>query len=92
MQWVMNLPPRSIYAFNDLANVFLSQFAANKLKRLEVADLCDIRQNGGECLKGYMARFNDATKGLRVGPFSDTLALKRPTSMEKIRLRAKKTH
>ncbi|RDX69401.1 hypothetical protein CR513_51488, partial [Mucuna pruriens] len=102
----MNLPPRSIYAFNDLANVFLSQFAANKPKRLEVADLFDIRQAGGESLKSYMARFNDTTvrvddpdqkffvkafqKGLRVGPFSDALALQRPTSMEEIRLRAKK--
>ncbi|RDX83256.1 hypothetical protein CR513_35849, partial [Mucuna pruriens] len=102
----MNLPPRSIYAFNDLANVFLSQFAANKPKRLEVADLFDIRQTGGESLKSYMARFNDATvrvddpdqkffvkafqKGLRVGPFSDALALQKPTSMEEIRLRAEK--
>ncbi|RDX69355.1 hypothetical protein CR513_51539, partial [Mucuna pruriens] len=53
-----------------------------------------------------MARFNDATvrvnnldqkffvkafqKGLRVGPFSDALALYKPTSMEEIRVRAEK--
>ncbi|RDX95699.1 hypothetical protein CR513_21741, partial [Mucuna pruriens] len=106
LQWIMNLPPRSIYSFNDLANVFRSQFAANKPKRLEVADLFDIKQAGGESLKSYMARFNDATvkvddpdqkffvkafqKGLRVGPFSDTLALQRPVNMEEIRLRAEK--
>ncbi|RDX68078.1 hypothetical protein CR513_52973, partial [Mucuna pruriens] len=106
LQWIMNLPPRSIYTFNDLASMFLSQFAANKPKRLEVADLFDIRQAGGESLKNYMARFNDATvrvndpdqkffvkafqKGLRVGPFSDALALQKPTSMEEIRLRAEK--
>ncbi|RDX91698.1 hypothetical protein CR513_26280, partial [Mucuna pruriens] len=106
LQWIMNLPPRSIYAFNDLASMFLSQFAANKPKRLEVVDLFDIRQAGGESLKIYMARFNDATvrvndpdqkffvkafhKGLRVGPFSDALALQKPTSMEEIRLRAEK--
>ncbi|RDY04224.1 hypothetical protein CR513_12097, partial [Mucuna pruriens] len=48
----MNLPPRSIYAFSDLA--------ANKPKRLEVVDLFDIKQAGGESLKSYMARFNDA--------------------------------
>ncbi|RDX75707.1 hypothetical protein CR513_44383, partial [Mucuna pruriens] len=87
LQWIMNLPPRSIYAFSDLAGLFLSQFAANKPKCLEVADLFDIKQAGGESLKSYMARFNDATmrvndldqkfffkafqKGLRVGPFSD---------------------
>ncbi|RDX84075.1 hypothetical protein CR513_34932, partial [Mucuna pruriens] len=91
LQWLINLPPRSIYTFNDLVSMFLSQFAANKPKRLEVADLFDIRQAGGESLKIYMARFNDATvrvndpdqkffvkafhKGLRVGPFSDALAL-----------------
>ncbi|RDX74230.1 hypothetical protein CR513_46052, partial [Mucuna pruriens] len=106
LQWIMNLPPRSIGTFKDLAGVFLSQFAANKPKRLEVADLFDIRQAGGESLKSYMARFNDATvrvddpdqkffvkafqKGLRVGPFSDALALQRPVSMEEIRLRAEK--
>ncbi|RDX98500.1 hypothetical protein CR513_18558, partial [Mucuna pruriens] len=61
LQWIMNLPPRSIYTFNDLASMFLSQFAANKPKRLEVADLFDIRQAEGESLKNYMARFNDAT-------------------------------
>ncbi|RDX61811.1 hypothetical protein CR513_59919, partial [Mucuna pruriens] len=106
LQWIMNLPPRSIYAFSDLAGMFLSQFAANKPKRLEVADLFDIKQAGGESLKSYMARFNDATmrvndpdqkffvkafqKGLRVGPFSDALTLQKPTSMEEIRVRAEK--
>ncbi|RDY04218.1 hypothetical protein CR513_12090, partial [Mucuna pruriens] len=92
LQWIMNLPPRSIYAFSDLAGLFLSQFAANKPKRLEVADLFDIKQAGGESLKSYMARFNDATvrKGLRVGPFSDALALQKPTSMEEICVRAEK--
>ncbi|RDY13678.1 hypothetical protein CR513_01364, partial [Mucuna pruriens] len=106
LQWLMNLPPRSIYTFNDLAGMFLSQFAANKTKRLEVADLFDIRQAGGESLKNYMARFNDAMirvndpdqkffvkafqKGLRVGPFSDALALQKPANMEEIRLRAEK--
>ncbi|RDX81361.1 hypothetical protein CR513_37971, partial [Mucuna pruriens] len=106
LQWIMNLSPRSIYAFGDLAGLFLSQFAANKLKRLEVVDLFDIKQARGESLKSYMARFNDATvrvndpdqkffvktfqKGLRIGPFSDALALQKPTSMEEIRVRAEK--
>ncbi|RDY02344.1 hypothetical protein CR513_14207, partial [Mucuna pruriens] len=106
LQWMMNLPPRSIRVFNDLASLFLSQFAANKSKRLEVADLFDIRQTGGESLKSYMARFNDTTvrvndpdqkffvkafqKGLRIGPFSDALALQKPMSMEEIRVRAEK--
>ncbi|RDX80343.1 hypothetical protein CR513_39123, partial [Mucuna pruriens] len=106
LQWMMNLPPRSIRAFNDLAGLFLSQFAANKLKRLEVADLFDIRQASGKSLKSYMARFNDATvkvndldqkffvkvfqKGLRAGSFSDSLAFQRPMSMEEIHVRVEK--
>ncbi|RDX83654.1 hypothetical protein CR513_35421, partial [Mucuna pruriens] len=81
-------------------------FAANKAKILEVADLFDIRQGKGESLKSYLARFNNATvrvndpdqkffikafqKGLKASPYSDSLALKRPTSMEEIRVRAKK--
>ncbi|RDX73390.1 Retrovirus-related Pol polyprotein, partial [Mucuna pruriens] len=100
------LPPRSIHTFSDLARLFLSQFAANKAKKMEVADLFDIKQARGESLKGYLARFNTATvrvndpdqkffvkafqKGLRVGPFSDALALRRPASMEEIRMRAEK--
>ncbi|RDX73895.1 hypothetical protein CR513_46428, partial [Mucuna pruriens] len=61
MQWMATLPPRSIRTFNDLARLFLSQFAANKTKKLEVADLFDFKQARGESLKGYLARFNTAT-------------------------------
>ncbi|RDX71574.1 hypothetical protein CR513_49063, partial [Mucuna pruriens] len=45
MQWMSTLPPRSIQTFRDLAGFFLSQFAANKVKRLEVADLFDVKQD-----------------------------------------------
>ncbi|RDX70211.1 hypothetical protein CR513_50573, partial [Mucuna pruriens] len=106
MQWMTTLPPRSIQTFKDLASSFLSQFAANKVKRLEVADLFDIKQGEGESLKRYLARFNNATvrvddpdqkffvkafqKGLRAGSFSDALALRKPTNMEEIRARAEK--
>ncbi|RDY01231.1 hypothetical protein CR513_15469, partial [Mucuna pruriens] len=100
------LPARAIQTFNDLASVFVSQFAANKVKRLEVADLFDIKQAGGESLKSYLARFNNATvrvndpdqnifikafqKGLKASSFSDSLALRRPTNMDEIRVRAEK--
>ncbi|RDX91669.1 hypothetical protein CR513_26318, partial [Mucuna pruriens] len=77
-----------------------SQFAANKVKKLEVADLFDIKQSRGESLKSYLARFNNVTVrvddpdqknfGLRAGSFSDTLALRRLSSMEEIRTRAEK--
>ncbi|RDX58414.1 hypothetical protein CR513_62271, partial [Mucuna pruriens] len=106
MQWMAMLPPRSVQTFQDLASSFLSQFAANKVKRLEVVDLFDVRQAEGESLKRYLARFNNATvrvddpdqkffvkafqKGLRTGPFSDALALRKPTNMEEIRARAEK--
>ncbi|RDX61807.1 hypothetical protein CR513_59925, partial [Mucuna pruriens] len=55
MQWMATLSARSIRTFNDLASLFLSQFAANKIKRLEVADLFDIKQSRGESLKSYLA-------------------------------------
>ncbi|RDX73247.1 hypothetical protein CR513_47173, partial [Mucuna pruriens] len=106
MQWMATLPPRSIQTFKDLAGSFLSQFASNKVKRLEVADLFNIKQAEGESLKNYLARFNNATvrvddpdqkffvkafqKGLRVGPFNNALALKKPVNMEEIRARAEK--
>ncbi|RDX77060.1 hypothetical protein CR513_42877, partial [Mucuna pruriens] len=106
MQWMSTLPPRSIQTFRDLAGFFLSQFAANKVKRLEVTDLFDVKQGEGESLKKYLARFNNATvrvddpdqkffvkafqKGLRAGPFSDALALRKPTNMEEIRARTEK--
>ncbi|RDX76124.1 hypothetical protein CR513_43918, partial [Mucuna pruriens] len=69
MHWITTLPARSIRLFNDLAGSFVSQFVANRVKRLEVFDLFDIKQAKGENLKGYLAHFNNATirKGLRTG-------------------------
>ncbi|RDY02962.1 hypothetical protein CR513_13521, partial [Mucuna pruriens] len=94
MHWMVTLPARSIQTFSGLAGSFVSQFVANKVKWLKVAVLFDIN------LKSYLARFNNATVrvddpdqkffGLRAGPFSDTLVLRRPSSMEEIRARAEK--
>ncbi|RDX85993.1 hypothetical protein CR513_32730, partial [Mucuna pruriens] len=61
MHWLVTLPSRSIRSFKDLANAFASQFAANRTKKLEVADLFDIKQNKSEALKSYLAWFNNAT-------------------------------
>ncbi|RDX68102.1 hypothetical protein CR513_52946, partial [Mucuna pruriens] len=76
---------------------FESQFAANKTKRLEVADLFDIKQTKTEILKQYLTRFNDAMVRVNdpyqkffAGPFSDLLALSRPVSMTEIKAWAKK--
>ncbi|RDX77140.1 hypothetical protein CR513_42779, partial [Mucuna pruriens] len=74
MQWFIGLPPRTIHTFNNLVAVFVSQFTANHVKGLEVADLFDIQQ----------------AKGLKTGQFSDSLALRLPSSIGKIRTRAKK--
>ncbi|RDY06335.1 hypothetical protein CR513_09687, partial [Mucuna pruriens] len=90
MHWMATLPARSIQTFNNLADLFVSQFATNKVKKLEVADLFDIKQSRGESLKSYLVRFNNATERLRVGPFSDALAIRRPVSMEEICVRAEK--
>ncbi|RDX68253.1 hypothetical protein CR513_52775, partial [Mucuna pruriens] len=92
MHWLATLLARTICSFNDLAILFVSRFATNKIKQLEVADLFDIRQTKGESLKSYLARFNNTIirKGLRVGQFSDALALRLPTSMGEIRARAEK--
>ncbi|RDX75242.1 hypothetical protein CR513_44908, partial [Mucuna pruriens] len=52
---------RTIHTFNDLATGFMFQFATNKAKKLEVANLFDIKQAKGESLKKYLTRFNSAT-------------------------------
>ncbi|RDX68991.1 hypothetical protein CR513_51956, partial [Mucuna pruriens] len=83
MQWFSGLPSRIIYTFNDLATCFVSQFATNKVKKLEVAYLFDSKQMKGENLKRYLICFNKAM-------FSDSLALRRSTSMEEIRARVEK--
>ncbi|RDX72888.1 hypothetical protein CR513_47569, partial [Mucuna pruriens] len=106
MHWMATLPARSIRTFSELAGSFVSQFAVNKVKKLEVVDLFDIKQGRGESLKSYLARFNNAMgrvddpdqkffikafqKGLKAGPFSDALALCRSSSMEEICARAEK--
>ncbi|RDX70030.1 hypothetical protein CR513_50775, partial [Mucuna pruriens] len=75
-------------------------------KRLEVANLFDIRQAKGENLKSYLTRFDNVTvlvndpdqkffvkaflKGLPTGQFSDALALRQLSNMKEIRTRAKK--
>ncbi|RDY01339.1 hypothetical protein CR513_15354, partial [Mucuna pruriens] len=105
-EWFVGLPPRTIHSFNDLATIFVSQFFANCAKRLEVANLFDIWQVKGESLKKYLIRFNNTTvqvnnldqkffvkafqKGLRVGQFSYSLALRHPSSMGEIRARVEK--
>ncbi|RDX72585.1 hypothetical protein CR513_47910, partial [Mucuna pruriens] len=54
-----SLPPRTIHTFNDLATIFVLQFATNKAKKIEVVDLFDIKQAKCESLNKYFARFSN---------------------------------
>ncbi|RDX59107.1 hypothetical protein CR513_61913, partial [Mucuna pruriens] len=86
MQWMATLSTKSIQTFSDLAGSFVSQFAANKMKKLESEKLFSTVQQR-DSLGGFVKAFQ---KGLRAGSFNDALALRRPTSMEEIRARAEK--
>ncbi|RDX65278.1 hypothetical protein CR513_56080, partial [Mucuna pruriens] len=95
MQWFAGLPPKSIHTFNNLVTIFVSQFAANRAKRLEDKNL-----------KKYLVRFNSATvqvndpdqkffvkafqKGMRTRQFSDYFALRHQFSMSEIKARVEK--
>ncbi|RDY09599.1 hypothetical protein CR513_06007, partial [Mucuna pruriens] len=105
MQSFLGLSPKTIHTFNDLVTTFVSYFAANRAK-LEVTDLFDIKQAKEESLKKYLACFNNKMvqvnnpdqkictkayqKGLQVGQFSVSLALRRSTSIGEIRTKAEK--
>ncbi|RDX66647.1 hypothetical protein CR513_54564, partial [Mucuna pruriens] len=90
MHWLATLPSRSIRSFDDLAASFVSQFVANRIKRLEVVDLFDFRQAQCESLKSYLAWFNNATVRVNNLDQNDALALRRLTSMGEIRIRVEK--
>ncbi|RDY08521.1 hypothetical protein CR513_07244, partial [Mucuna pruriens] len=52
MQWFVGLLPKTIHTFNDLAVVFVSQFATNRAKRLEVTNLFCANALGREAMAG----------------------------------------
>ncbi|RDX66977.1 hypothetical protein CR513_54200, partial [Mucuna pruriens] len=100
--------PRSsrLSLYREQLAAFVSEFAANQAKRLEVANLFDIKQTKSESLKQYLAHFNSAIvqvnnlnqiffvkafqKGRRAGLFSDSLGLRKLASIGEIRARAEK--
>ncbi|RDX60923.1 hypothetical protein CR513_60900, partial [Mucuna pruriens] len=59
MQWFAGFPPRTIHTFNDLATVFVLQFAANHAKRLKVADLFNILQVKSDEPKATIGQMRD---------------------------------
>ncbi|RDX87210.1 hypothetical protein CR513_31350, partial [Mucuna pruriens] len=100
MQWFSRLPSRTIHNFNDLVTYSLSQLVANRAKKLEIANLFDIKQMKGENLKKYLTHFNSVMIqvndpdqkffGLHVGHFSDSVALRGLTNKEEIRAQVEK--
>ncbi|RDX82113.1 hypothetical protein CR513_37136, partial [Mucuna pruriens] len=80
-----------------------SVFTTNRAKKIEVADLFEIKQVKGESLKNYLTRFNSVMiqvnnpnqiffvkAFLRVGQFNDSLALRLLASMGEIKAWTKK--
>lgn len=104
LEWFTNLPDRSIRDFPNFSAKFVTQFSANKKKRVEGVDLFDIKQKQDKSLKEYLARFTAAMvqvdrqdpyyvcsafqKGLRAGPLRESLFKKKPLNMDDVRVRA----
>lgn len=60
LKWFTSLQARSVTNFDNMVGKFITQFAKNRSKLLEVEDLFDVRQRLAETLKSYLARFNGA--------------------------------
>ncbi|XP_019177757.1 PREDICTED: uncharacterized protein LOC109172961 [Ipomoea nil] len=56
-RWLVALPPSSIRSFEDLADRFMSHYAANIKPQKDITHLGDIHQDEGESLKAYLAQW-----------------------------------
>ncbi|XP_019172919.1 PREDICTED: uncharacterized protein LOC109168362 [Ipomoea nil] len=56
-RWLVSQPPGSIHSFEELADRFMSHYAANIKPQKDLTHLGDIRQDEGESLKAYLARW-----------------------------------
>ncbi|XP_019184331.1 PREDICTED: uncharacterized protein LOC109179249 [Ipomoea nil] len=56
-RWVVALPTGSIHSFEELADRFMSHYAANIKPQKDLTHLGDIYQDEGESLKAYRARW-----------------------------------
>ncbi|XP_020234647.1 uncharacterized protein LOC109814597 [Cajanus cajan] len=104
LKWFSQLVDRSVTGYDVLSRLFVAQFAANKRKSMTIADLLDVRQYREESLKEYLDRFNQVaikvanpdeqmfviafSKGLRSGPFSESLVQRTAENMTEVRARA----
>jgi len=104
LSWFTRLPPGSIDSFVTLKAKFVAQFATSKQHQMTSVALVNIRQEKGESLKAFIARFGQVTlsirgllpemamayliTALRLEPFADSLAMQPPTRMDDLRQRA----
>ncbi|XP_019190780.1 PREDICTED: uncharacterized protein LOC109185253 [Ipomoea nil] len=56
-RWLVALPPGSIHSFEELADRFMSHYAANIKPQKDLMHLGDVHQEEGESLKTYLARW-----------------------------------
>ncbi|XP_019163610.1 PREDICTED: uncharacterized protein LOC109159953 [Ipomoea nil] len=56
-RWLVAQPPGSIHSFEELADRFMSHYAANIKPQKDLTHLGDIHQDEGESLKTYLARW-----------------------------------
>ncbi|XP_015955106.1 uncharacterized protein LOC107479488 [Arachis duranensis] len=106
IKWFDNLPPRSITSFDNLTKKFLARFSIQKDKTKHAPRLLGIKEGDREILCSYMERFNKAClnihnlpteaaimgliNGLRDRPFSHSISMKHPTSLNDVKEQAEK--
>ncbi|XP_019178297.1 PREDICTED: uncharacterized protein LOC109173512 [Ipomoea nil] len=56
-RWLVALPPKSIHSFEELADRFMSHYAANIKPQKDLTHLGDVHQEEGESLKAYLVRW-----------------------------------
>ncbi|XP_019198957.1 PREDICTED: uncharacterized protein LOC109192711 [Ipomoea nil] len=56
-RWLVALPPKSIHNFEELADCFMSHYAANIKPQKDLTHLGDVHQEEGESLKAYLVRW-----------------------------------
>ncbi|XP_052198328.1 uncharacterized protein LOC127805619 [Diospyros lotus] len=104
--WYSSLAHRSIANFGQLRNRFLAHFAPLRRHRRSTMTLVNLKQNQGESLTDFVARFNMEAlsienldqsiamvafqNALRVGPFTQSLAKRPPQTFTEILSRATK--
>src|ERR1044072_3139473 len=102
--WFGSLSPRTVLNVPDFSARFIAQFSVKQVEKVTTSVLFEVRQKPGESINEYIFRFTDHTlqannvsqatvaeafhNGLRPGPFNDNLALRRPKTLEEIRIRA----